>query len=354
MIFGNVPIASREIEGPVSTKRRPTIIDVARLADVSKTTVGRVISGEGDLVKEETRQRVLDAIAELGYERNVIASSMRTDQTFMVALSIPDIMNPFWPEVARGVQDACEAQGYTVALLNSDWDARRENSHLQTVRRNRFDGIILNPITISNKALKAFGTPVVLLGSGDTYPDFDSVGSDSEAAVNAALDHLYALGHRRIGLIVGISQRKRKDIRHACYVDFSQRRGLPLEPELIARCAYSQQGGGEAVRALLALPQPPTAICAGNDLLAIGALLGAQEAGWRVPEDLSIVGIDDIYPAQTTSPPLTTVAKPKYDIGIEAAKFLLARIKGEALASVRKLRLAGHLQVRASTGELSR
>lgn len=337
----------------VSGSRRPTIIDVAQLANVSKTTVGRVISGEGDRVKDETRQRVLDAIEELGYERNVIASSMRTDQTFMVALSIPDIMNPFWPEVARGVQDECEAQGYTVALLNSDWDASRENSHLQTVRRNRFDGIILNPITISNKALKALGTPVVLLGAGDAYPDFDSVGSDSVAAVHAALEHLYALGHRRIGLIVGISQRSRKDTRYACYVDFCERHALPLEPALIVRCAYSQQGGGDAVRQLLALPHPPTAVCAGNDLLAIGALLGAQEAGIRVPQELSIVGIDDIYPAQTTSPPLTTVAKPKYDIGIEAAKFLLARIRGEAPAASRKLLLAGHLQVRASTRKLS-
>jgi LacI family transcriptional regulator len=350
-MMGNVPIIE-ECFYPVSTKRRPTIIDVARLANVSKTTVGRVISGEADRVKTETRQRVLDAIEELGYERNVIASSMRTDQTYMVALSIPDIMNPFWPEVARGVQDACESQGYTVALLNSDWDGQRENSHLQTVRRNRFDGIILNPITISNKALKAFEAPVVLLGSGDAYPDFDSVGSDSVAAVNAALEHLYGLGHRRIGLIVGISQRKRKDIRYACYVDFCRRRDLRLDPELIARCTYSQQGGNDAVRQLLALPQPPTAICAGNDLLAIGALLGAQETGHHVPDEVSIVGIDDIYPAQTTSPPLTTVAKPKYDIGIEAARFLLARIKGEAPQSARKLQLAGHLQVRASTRKL--
>ncbi len=330
-------------------KHRPTIIDVARLANVSKTTVGRVISGEADRVKDETRQRVLEAIHTLGYERNVIASSMRTDQTFLVALSIPDIMNPFWPEVARGVQDACEAEGYTVALLNSDWDAAREKNHLQTLRRNQFDGLILNPIAITNKTLRTLNTPTVLLGSSNSHPDFDSVGSDSDAAVDAALEHLYALGHRRIALIAGISQRRQTDSRHTCYVEFCRRHDLPLEPELVARCPYSQQGGSEAVRGLLRLPQPPTAICAGNDLLAIGALIGAQEAGCHVPHDLSIVGIDDIYAARTTSPPLTTVAKPKYEIGTQAARFLLERMQGQVPPAPRKLALSGHLQVRAST-----
>lgn len=333
----------------VSDKRRPTIIDVARLANVSKTTVGRVISGEADRVKEETRQRVLAAIKELGYERNVIASSLRTDQTFMVALSIPDIINPFWPEVARGVQDAFEAHGYTVALLNSDWDPDRENNHLQTVRRNRFDGIILNPITITNEALKELDTPVVLLGTGLHYPDFDSVGSDSAGAVYTALDHLYNLGHRRIGLIAGISQHPRKDTRVECYSAFCQQHGLSLDPALVVRCPYSQQGGQEAVGRLLALDDPPTAICGGNDLLAIGALLGAQQAGYRVPHDLSIVGIDDIYAARTTFPPLTTIAKPKYEIGVKAAELLLERIQGQTQPAPRKLALPGILQVRAST-----
>lgn len=333
----------------MSKRRRPTIIDVAKLANVSKTTVGRVISGEANAVREETMQRVLDAIETLGYERNVIASSMRTDQTFIIALSIPDIMNPFWPAVARGVQDTCEAQGYTVALLNSDWDSERENHHLQTVRRNRFDGIILNPIAISNEELKSLATPTILLGAGAQYPDFDSVGSASVTAVNMALDHLYDLGHRRIGLITGISQRQRKDSRYNCYLDFCQRKGLPVEEQLVIRCPYTQQAGTGAIQNLLALEKRPTAICAGNDLLAIGALLGAQQAGVPVPTKLSIIGIDDIYAASTTSPPLTTVAKPKYQIGVEAANFLLERLQNKMDKPPRKRLLDGYLQVRQTT-----
>jgi DNA-binding LacI/PurR family transcriptional regulator len=329
--------------------KQPTIKDVARLAGVSKTTVGRVISGEQDRVSEDTRERVNAAIRMLGYERNVIATSLRTDQTFIVALSIPDIMNPFWPEVARGVQDTFEAQGYTVALLNSDWDATREANHLQTVRRNRFDGIVLNPIKITNNELKSLSTPAVLLGSGDDYPDFDSVGSNSTGAVYTALRHLIELGHTRIGLIAGVSQRSRRDTRYHCYADTHYQCGLSLDESLVVRAPYSRTGGADAMRQLLSLPHPPTAVLAGNDILAIGALLAGQGAGLTVPDDLSIIGIDDIYAAATTSPPLTTVAKPKYEIGVQAAALLLEKIRGVTHDVPQKLLLDGHLQVRQTT-----
>lgn len=332
------------------TAKRPTIKDVARLAGVSKTTVARVVNREDHRVSAETRERVLKAVQMLGYERNAIASSLRTNQTFIVALSIPDIMNPFWPEVARGVQDTLEAQGYTIALLNSDWDAQRENNHLQTVRRNHFDGLILNPIRITNAELRALNTPTVLLGSGDDYPDFDSVGSDSAGAVTVALEHLIGLGHTRIGLIAGISQRRARDTRYYCYLETHQRHGLPLDPALVVRCAYSQAAGAEAMRRLLAHDHPPTAVLAGNDLLAIGALLAAREAGCAVPDNLSIVGIDDIHASNTTTPPLTTVAKPKYDIGVQAATLLLERMLGRSDDVPRQTALAGQLQVRATTG----
>ncbi|MBI5958508.1 MAG: LacI family DNA-binding transcriptional regulator [Chloroflexi bacterium] len=337
----------------MSQNRQVTIIDVAKRAGVSKTTVGRVINGETDRVSEKTWQLVLTAIEELGYERNLIASSMRTDQTFMVVLSIPDIMNPFWPEVARGVQDTLEVQGYTVALLNSDWDAQRERQHLQTVRRNRFDGLILNPIRITNTELKQLGTPAVLLGDGSDFPDFDSVGSDSIAAVDMALEHLIALGHRRIGLIAGISQRQRKDTRSTQYVEIHRRYNLPLDEQLVISCPYSQADGEKAARQLLKLKHPPTAICAGNDILAIGALIAAHEMRLVIPDDLSIIGIDDIYAASTTAPPLTTVAKPKYEIGVEAANRLLKKIQCEDDVSPRSIVLKGHLVVRQTTGPVS-
>mgnify|MGYP005844005549 CR=1 FL=1 len=329
--------------------RRPTIIDVAQLAGVSKTTVARVVSGEDALVRPETRQRVLDAIAQLGYERNAVAGSLRTDRTFMIALSIPDIMNPFWPEVARGVQDTVEASGYTIALLNSDWSMARERQHLSTVRRNHFDGLILNPMAVSNADLLALQIPVIVLGSGSEYPDFDAVGSDSDAAVHLAMAHLFALGHRRIGLIDGLSQRPRPRQRYSCYVAFHQQQGLPLDETLVVGCPFSQEAGARAMTHLLSLEQPPTAVCAADDILAIGALMAAREMGVNVPEAVSVIGIDDIYAAAATNPPLTTVAKPKYDIGVGAARFLLERIDAEGPEERRHVRLACELVQRGST-----
>ncbi len=312
--------------------RRPTIIDVATLAGVSKTTVARVVNGELDLVKDDTRERVLKAIQELGYERNAIASSLRSDRTFIIALSIPDITNPFWPEIARGVQDAVESAGYTVVFLNNEWNAVREHKHLQMMRRNQFDGLIINPTGISNADLIALHLPVVVLGSGDTYPDFDAVGSDSRQAAHLALEHLIALGHTRIGLIAGLSRRRKSHTRYDSYIEIHQKWHLPLDERLIVESAFTREGGFAAMQQLLRLENPPTAVCAANDLIALGALVAAQQIGIRVPQDISIIGMDNITAVETTSPPLTTIAKPKYDIGTVAARFLLQRIDGEVTA----------------------
>ncbi len=329
--------------------RRPTIIDVARLAGVSKTTVARVVNGEFNLVREETRQRVLDAIEQLGYERNAIAGSLRTDRTFMIALSIPDIMNPFWPEVARGVQDTVEANGYTVVLLNNDWDADREQNHIRMMRRSQFDGLIINPTRITNDDLTDLHIPVVVLGGGDNFPDFDAVGSDTGMGVKLALEHLLDLGHTRIGLIAGLSRRRKANIRQSAYLAFHHEHGLPVDESLIVECPFTQESGFTAMQQLMSLDDPPTAIFCANDILAIGALIAAQKAGIRVPDDVSIMGMDDIYAAATTFPPLTTIAKPKYDIGVKAANFLLQRIEGTAPDVPRHRRLPCYLVQRGST-----
>src|SRR5262245_550114 len=134
-------------------KKRPTLRDVARLAGVSRATAARVVNGDHDIVREKTRERVLEAVTQLGYERHLLAGSLRSQRTYMVSLSIPDIINPFWPEVARGVQDALEPTGYTVALLNNDWNAAREQKHIKQMRRHQFDGLIINPTATLNSDL---------------------------------------------------------------------------------------------------------------------------------------------------------------------------------------------------------
>src|SRR5581483_694102 len=310
--------------------RRSTIIDVARLAGVSKTTAARVVGGQHDLVQEKTRARVWKAVEELSYERDAVAGSLRSKQTFMVALCIPDITNPFWPEVARGVQDTIEARGYAAVTFNSDWNAEREQNHLRIVRRNRFDGLIINPMSLDGETLLKLAVPVVLLGSGRSLPNFDSVGSNTEAGAQEALEHLLALGHRRIALIAGRSQRRREFARFDSYRTFHRRHRLPLDESLVIEGDFSDKAGYDAMCQLLMLPEPPTAVFAANDVLAIGALKAAQAMKRNVPGDVSIVGMDDIYAAAMTSPSLTTIAKPKYEIGTAAARLLLERLDGTA------------------------
>ena len=328
--------------------RRPTIIDVARAAGVSKSTVARVVSGEPAPVREATRRRVLEAVEQLGYAPNAIAGSLRSDRTYMLALSIPDITNPFWPEVARGVQDAIEAEGYAVVLLNNDWNAAREHKHLQMMRRNQFDGLIINPTGTVNDDLTALHIPVVVLGS-EGYPDFDTVGSDTLQAGRLALDHLLALGHRRIAFIAGPPRRPKTRTQSDNYRHILGEHGLPFDPDLLVQAEFTQEGGFGAMGRLIALPHPPTAVFAANDIIALGALRAAQQAGLRVPEQLSIIGVDDIYAAATTFPPLTTIAKPKYDIGATAARYLLERIAEQADGPARHQRLPCQLIARGST-----
>lgn len=330
--------------------KRPTIIDVAKLAGVSKATVGRVINGQNDIVSEDTRSRVMHAVKQLGYERNAVAGSLRTDRTFMIALAIPDITNPFWPEVARGVQDAIEAQGYATVTVNTDWKPDREQKYLTMVRRNRFDGLIVNPIEASRTDLLNIHIPVVILGSGGYYPDMDSVGSDTAAGVEIALNHLLELGHQRIALITGRpSRNNRVRSRHDAYVAFHAKHNLQINQDLIIEKDFSEHSGYEAMHQLLHLDNPPTAVFAANDILAIGALKGAQALDWHVPEDVSIVGMDDIYAAATTSPSLTTIVKPKYETGVKAAEYLLARMSGDNSNQGRHILLPCELAVRSST-----
>ena len=331
-------------------KRRPTIIDVAQKAGVSKTTVSRVVTGDGSRVRDQTRQRVQKAIEELGYTHNAVASSLRTDRTNIIMLAIPDITNPFWPAVARGVQDVMEVGGYAVVFANSDWDAQREKTFLSMARRSRFDAVLINPVRVSNDELKSTHLTTVVIGSHEDYPDFDSVGSDSHGGTQMALEHLYKLGHRRIGLIRGWRQSRPGHSRLRGFEDYFQSQGMEVDDSLVVQVPFDERGGRQGLQQLLTLPQPPTAVLAANDILAIGALQAVHEAEMQIPEHLSIIGMDDIPAASATTPPLTTVAKPQYEMGRQAAKYLLDHLWGKPISTPRRHLFSCELQTRGSTG----
>jgi LacI family transcriptional regulator len=330
-------------------KKRPTLVDVARLANVSKSTAARVINGTHQGVRKETRDRVMDAVQKLGYERNVIASSLRSEHTHIIAVSIPDITNPFWPQVVRGIQNTVEQEGYDVVLMNSDWDGKREVEHMRHMRQKRFDGLIIRPTAAQNTDLLKLYAPVVLLDSGEAFPDFDTVYSDAVQAVRLAMEHLVELGHRRIALIAGPARPRKAHTHRDTYIREIKSHRLHLDTSMIVETDLTTIGGYNAMQRLLALRQRPTAVFAVNDVLALGALRAAQSAGVRVPEHMSLIGMDDIFAAETTSPPLTTIARPRYDIGATAARFLLERIAKKPIADARHPLIPCTLMQRNST-----
>ena len=249
------------------------------------------------------------------------------------------------------MQDVMDQEGIAVVFANSDWDGRREKEFLRMATRNRFDGLLINPTAVDNEALCRFRIPTVIIGSHEEYPDFDTIGSDSYNATRLALQHLCRLGHRKIGLIRGRRQSKRTHARLHGYLDYGREQDLPLQEACVVEVPFDIAGGRDGLRRLLDRSDTPTAILAANDILALGALQEAHDIGIPVPDAMSIVGMDDIFAAATTTPPLTTVAKPKYEIGRKAAEMLLQRVQGSERAPERYI-FPCTLQERASTAPI--
>jgi LacI family transcriptional regulator len=313
------------------TDRRPTIIDVARMAGVSKSTVARALSESAD-INPETRTAVLAAAKAVGYERNHLAVGMRSGRSGMIGLVIPDIANPFWAEVARGAQDAATEQGLSVLIFSSDWNHDLEAQHLKTLRQARVDGAIINPVTDSFNDLDRFGLPFVLIGSSsERFPDTSSVGSDIAQAVSLGMEYLASKGHDTPSLLLGPRSRiararfLRAVTSHCLDRDIDPA-ALPVE-----EADYTVEGGRRAMHQLLAKPhRGPLAVFAANDLMALGALLALREAGRRCPDDVSILGFDGVPAGAFSWPGLTTIEKPARALGHRAVQSLMGEVAGGA------------------------
>jgi LacI family transcriptional regulator len=332
--------------------RRPrvTIADVARHAQVSKTTVSHVVSGKRP-VSATTRDRVERSIDTLGYRPDGLARSLRTRRTHMVALILPDITNPYYPALARGLESGIEPDGYRAFICSSDGDAERERAYLREVCDRGVDGIVLDSfhLTVDDLHLATGGRlPLVWIGGAPMeHPGVDSVRSDDDAGAYAATEHLVQRGHRRIAMVDGPlgSGVARRDGYRRALADA----GLPAHPEPPPRTDWTRTGGRRAVAEVLALDPRPTAIFCSNDLTAIGALDAARDAGLAVPDDLAIVGFDDIEAAELVTPALTTVVNPAVDIGRTAAGILAERMTGRHDGAARTMTLPSPLVVRGSS-----
>ncbi|WP_287157433.1 LacI family DNA-binding transcriptional regulator [Chloroflexus sp.] len=318
--------------------KRPTQMDVARRAGVSRATVSHVINGlSGGRVpiSPETRERVWQAIKELGYEPDAGARALRLGKSRTIGLIMPDLYNPHFWENAEGVEQEARANGYRLLLCSMNLNVQYGEDAFKDLVGRRIDALILMGSFVyeseeaRNTLIRSLerGLPIVEISDRVTRDYLaDCVLSDYRAVASAAMQHLLMLGHRRIGLIYGVANPRLAEDRLIPYKKSLQAVGIPIDEQLIVHCGPTIEEGYRAAIHLLQKPNRPTAIVAINDLLAIAVLRAAGDMGLRVPADVSLIGFDDIAIANYLIPRLTTAAKDAVQLGREAVKLALARL----------------------------
>lgn len=310
-----------------------TLKNVAELAGVDVSTASRVLSGNGFRVRETTRQKVLAAARQVGYQPNALARSLRVGKTNMFALLIPDITNAFFAELSKGAEDATASYGCSLILCNTEDRADSEEQYVRALRERQIDGFLLATAHnggVSVRNLSDASYPLVLVNRRMRGVRTSYVVADDTAGAKQAVSYLLSLGHRRIAHISGYLHADTAQRRLDAYRSVMTAHGLAEEARaLVAESNFTFHGGMDAMSKLLDLPVPPTAVFAANDAMALGAIATARARGVRVPEDISMVGFNDIALSQFNHPALTTVRTSAYEMGALAAQMLLKIVKGE-------------------------
>ncbi|WP_162146113.1 LacI family DNA-binding transcriptional regulator [Inquilinus limosus] len=333
---------------PAPEAGRPRMADIARMAGVSVATVSRALAGS-PRVNEETKARIEAAVRDTGYVVNRMARGLRLQQARQVFVMVPNIANPFHASVLLGAEEAAVAAGFHVLIGNTAGDPARAEEHARQLLTGAVDGMLVlgghMPETLKTPSLRQRLVAVI---EPVAAPGVPAVQIDNRAGGQAATRHLIELGHRRIGHIGGSAPATATPKRFEGYAAALAEAGIALRPELVRYGTFSIATGAEEMAELLALPEPPTAVFCGSDEIAMGAIRTIKQAGLRVPEDISIVGFDNIYFAAVYDPPLTTIDQPARRLGFEAMRLLADRLAGIA-ASKRGVSVPHRLIVRAST-----
>lgn len=333
-------------------KQHVTTADVAKLAQVSRMTVSRVLNGQSG-VSEETRQRIMDAIGQLGYVPSTNTRARRADSK-LIALLVPDITTTYMGEILRGVSGAAERLNYGLMLYTqgSVSNIQRTSYYLSLLSNSLVDGVLLvvpHDYEVIVSDLKAHDHPYVIIDHHSNTGDEPSVTATNRKGVLDAMRHLLAFGHRRIGFITGRMDIACSHDRLQGYRDGLAEVGLPFDPNLVHEGDFLQPSGFKRAQALLEIDEPPTAIIASNDVMAFGAMDAVKMLGLRVGHDISIIGFDDIPMASQTYPPLTTVRQPMAHMGEAAMDMLVMLIQGRTVLIPRR-ELPTELIIRESTG----
>jgi LacI family transcriptional regulator len=330
-----------------------TLRDVAQRAGVHAGTASRALNPQTrSLVNVETAQRVIRVAHELGYRPNSIARGLKTSRTFTIGVLLPDLTNPLFPPIVRGIEDALAGAGYTALLANSDNDPDKERLHFETLKARQVDGFIMATAERDHPLIEdaiAADVPIVLVNrTVDGGRAFAVIPDDHKGAV-LAVDHLSGLGHTNIAHIVGPERYSTGKARHRGFLHAMKDAGLEPDPEIIRFTrTFTEDEGARVFRRLLDEDREFTAVFAGNDLLALGCYDVIAERGVRCPRDISIVGFNDMPFLDKLHPPLTSVRIPHYELGVRSAELLFARLRDPS-CEPETLLLEPELVVRGST-----
>jgi LacI family transcriptional regulator len=313
--------------------QRVKLTDVAEAAGVHPGTASRALNPEtSHQVKPETRRRIVKASERLGYVPNFVARGLRTSKSFVVAMVVPDITNPLFPPMVRAAEQVLSRSGYTLVLTDTDNDAATERSQVERLRVRGTDGFIIATARWEDPLLDEIadqGVPIVLVNRNTGSHRLPYVGADDRSGMQLTVEHLAALGHQHIAHLAGPQDTSTGRERSSAFRQAVQGLGLPTGRNQIWICsAYTEAAGAEATRRLIRSREDVTAIVCGNDLIALGALAVIDKAGIKCPDDMSIVGFNNMAMVDRLTPPLTTVRLPLKQIGELSARILLGEIEG--------------------------
>jgi len=336
------------------TIRRPTQEDVAKLAGVSQTVVSQILNNNDISVSEGTRQRVIDAIDQLGYVPNKSAQSLRSQKTRTIACVIPDITNPYYPAFQRGIQKVTTEYNFDLFVYDTEENKENEIRCFKAIQRSGVDGAILvlfhHQIDDLTPLLHQGIHLVVLSSSFLDIPnsEIDIIYNRNDEMAELATNYLIKKGHTKIGMIAGLDETPPRKFREIGYLNALEESQLPLNQMCIQGGDFTEKGGYEAMKIILDMDELPTAIFAANDLMALGAMAAIREAGLSIPDDIALIGIDDIPAAKLVYPTLTTINQHQEKGGMIAAEMLINRIQGQYTGSGRIVEGTFELIIRES------
>ena len=337
-------------------KKKPTIKDIAKVAKVSPTAVSMALNNRPRIGKE-TRKKILRIAKSLNYQPNFVARSLVIKRSHTIGLIITTIMNPFYPELAKGIEDKAMEMGYTIILCSTNYDLGLERFYINMLKSKGVDGIIFSSVEIKDPNIK----PLV----EDRYPfilvnrrihnrllerKIDYIVIDNFSGGYTAMEHLYRLGHKRIGIIAGAlnisTAAERTEGAKKLLADY----GLKLDPDLLIECNFSKELAYHATKKFLSMEKPPTAIFAENDYMALGTREAILDVGLKIPENVALVGFDDIVTMGIKGVEITTVSQKKYEMGSLAVKILIDKIENPNLKMLNQIVLEPELIIRNSCG----